>query len=83
MNPQEILQNTINSVCTEDVIDNFKKLKDLRNTQLNGTKSLERDMNKLKESMTRVDEYVFAIFHSNKFVILSTQIHPTLSIKNF
>lgn len=56
MNPQEILANTINSVCTSDVVDNFKKLKELRHEQEHGKTNYKNLLQKLEATMIRVDE---------------------------
>ncbi|XP_075160034.1 structural maintenance of chromosomes 5 isoform X3 [Haematobia irritans] len=56
MNPQEILSNTVNSVCGQDVIDNLKKLKELRNSQENGKSLYKTLLQKLESATVRVDE---------------------------
>ncbi|XP_061391212.1 structural maintenance of chromosomes protein 5 [Musca vetustissima] len=56
MNPQEILLNTINSVCSQDVIENFQKLKDLRKTQENGKSDYKNLKQKLDSTLVRVEE---------------------------
>lgn len=56
MNPQEILQNTINSVCSSEVVDSFKKLKELRSEQEAGKTNYKNLVQKLEETMHRVEE---------------------------
>lgn len=66
MDPQEILKNTINSVCSEDVVDNFKKLKELKNLQENGRKCHRDLVQKLEETMLRVDDLKVQLERFNK-----------------
>ncbi|XP_073840909.1 structural maintenance of chromosomes 5 isoform X2 [Musca autumnalis] len=56
MNPQEILLNTINSVCSQDVINNFQKLKELRHSQENGKCDYKNLKQKLDSTLARVEE---------------------------
>uniref|UniRef100_A0A1I8NSZ9 Structural maintenance of chromosomes protein 5 n=2 Tax=Stomoxys calcitrans TaxID=35570 RepID=A0A1I8NSZ9_STOCA len=56
MNPQEILSNTIGSVCGPDVVNNFKKLKELRNAQEHGKSSYKTLVQKLEATMNRTEE---------------------------
>lgn len=56
MNPQEILLNTINSVCSPDVINNFQKLKDLRHSQENKKSEYKDLKQKLDSTLARVEE---------------------------
>ncbi|KAM7356002.1 structural maintenance of chromosomes 5 [Cochliomyia hominivorax] len=54
--PPEILNNTINSVCNMEEIENFKELKRLRNEQKNGISDHKKLLQKLDETRLRVDE---------------------------
>ncbi|KNC24700.1 hypothetical protein FF38_10971 [Lucilia cuprina] len=54
--PSEILQKTIDSVCQTEDIENFKKLKELRNQQKNGISEHKNLVQKLEETKLRVEE---------------------------
>lgn len=53
MNPQEILTNTQNSVCSKDILDSFAKLTDLQNTDKNSDKEYTSNLGKLNEAQKR------------------------------
>lgn len=53
MNPQEILTNTQNSVCSKDILDTFTKLTDLQNTDRNSDKQYTVNLGKLTEAQKR------------------------------
>lgn len=53
MNPQEILTNTQNSVCSKDILDTFTKLTDLQNTDKNSDKEYGENLTKLNEAEKR------------------------------
>lgn len=54
-NPQELFASTQKSVCSEEMIESFDKLKELRNIQLNGNKQTERTADLLREHERRVE----------------------------
>uniref|UniRef100_A0A1A9VQ45 Structural maintenance of chromosomes protein 5 n=1 Tax=Glossina austeni TaxID=7395 RepID=A0A1A9VQ45_GLOAU len=56
MNPQEILSNTISSACSVEILENFKKLKDLQNNQENNQSTHQQLIQKLEESKSRINE---------------------------
>ncbi|XP_055857163.1 structural maintenance of chromosomes protein 5 [Episyrphus balteatus] len=49
MNPQELLNNTISSVCEQPVIEKFDKLKELQKKKQNAKNSLIDDINRLND----------------------------------
>ncbi|XP_055383062.1 structural maintenance of chromosomes protein 5 [Condylostylus longicornis] len=49
MNPNEILINTMTSVCSQEVVKNFEMLKEFQNQQKNSYKGLKDSLDKLKE----------------------------------
>ena len=54
--PPDILQNTINSVCESEEIKNFKILKQLKNEQNSGLSNHKQLGQKLEETKLRVEE---------------------------
>lgn len=53
MNPQELLDNTQSSVCSPDIAEALKNLKDLRGKQKNSSKKLEDNIKLLSEQEKR------------------------------
>lgn len=53
MNPQEILINTQNSVCSKDILETFTKLTELQNTDKNSDKEYSSNILKLTEAQKR------------------------------
>ncbi|XP_037899548.1 structural maintenance of chromosomes protein 5-like, partial [Glossina fuscipes] len=56
MNPQEILSNTISSVCNVEILENFEKLKELQNNQENNQSTHQKLVQKLAESKNQINE---------------------------
>uniref|UniRef100_A0A1B0AD99 Structural maintenance of chromosomes protein 5 n=1 Tax=Glossina pallidipes TaxID=7398 RepID=A0A1B0AD99_GLOPL len=55
MSPQEILSNTISSVCSVEILENFEKLKELQNNQKNNQSTHQKLVQKLEESKNRIN----------------------------
>lgn len=53
-NPQELFASTQKSVCGDEMIATFDKLKEVRNVQMNGDKQMERTVALLREHENRV-----------------------------
>lgn len=54
-NPQELFNSTLKSVCSDELITLFNKLKELRNQQLNGSKESKTIADTLRENERRVE----------------------------
>ncbi|XP_031636219.1 structural maintenance of chromosomes protein 5 [Contarinia nasturtii] len=54
-NPQELFASTQKSVCTEEMIETFDKLKELRHNQLSDNKNVQRTQDLLREHERHVE----------------------------
>lgn len=56
MNPQELLVNTMSSVCDNQLIKNFIDLKNMRIKQLGAHADRERENDKLLKEQKRLEQ---------------------------
>lgn len=56
MNPQELLTNTMSSVCDSEFINTFKELKELRVSQLNNYRDREKEKENLQKEEKRLEQ---------------------------
>lgn len=54
-NPQELFASTQKSVCSDELIDSFDKLKELRYNQLNGNKQNQKTIDLLRDNERRLE----------------------------
>lgn len=54
-NPQELFASTQHSVCTEEMFEMFDRLKELRDSQLNGNKHMQKTADLLRDNERRVE----------------------------
>lgn len=56
MNPQELLANTMSSVCDNDFINTFKVLKELRVSQVSTHHDREKEKENLQKEEKRLEQ---------------------------
>ncbi|XP_030375242.1 structural maintenance of chromosomes protein 5 isoform X2 [Scaptodrosophila lebanonensis] len=66
MNPQELLLNTMSSICDSDLINSFTDLKDLRKEQLSSHASCNKDIENLDREQKRLDKLETTIAQYNE-----------------